>query len=635
MRTSSRISRNYIIERLEARRLFNAVVTGHVVIDRDLDNEASPTEPAASGQTVFFDLDRDGVLDASEPSAVTASDGSFSFLQAPLGQVRVTVSPSPGWFYCAPLAPGLDVTVTDGSFRDIGRLGVTQTTPVNWIGVAAFEDLNRNGIRDAGEIDELMPQVWIDYNDNGIWDPASEPRSVTFSSFAFALPGPGTYHVRFQPPPGWVATTPDPIITLSPGQRVFDVPLGVAVPAPSGATLAGVAFVDSNLNGSLDAGEPPREHARIYVDLDGDFAFDAAEPCALTDSLGRFAMINLTPGAYSLRQETLDAKFAQSTPPPAQALSVTLGPGEQRLDLLFGGKTLTSDVLGSIHASVFLDENVNQTRDPAEQPASPDVFLYLDLNNNAKFDTGEPHAWSDAGEAVIPDLAPGRYRLRVTSSLNALEASTIDPTNGLILDLAMGQALPVEIGVYHPNAQIEVASINKTQRSFFALLSFWTIPNPQWAAYALQVNDADGNAITPAEVRFDGNSTISVWFNPLPDGAYRITIPGEALHGSSGLPVPPDYTFDFVALAGDGDGNGVVDIQDFNILAVNFGKIFRNALQGNYDYSSGGKVDILDFNVLAVQFGKRITPIPSAKTVFSTVGVTNTLTQEDDLLDLV
>jgi hypothetical protein len=52
---------------------------------------------------------------------------------------------------------------------------------------------------------------------------------------------------------------------------------------------------------------------------------------------------------------------------------------------------------------------------------------------------------------------------------------------------------------------------------------------------------------------------------------------------------------------GDIDGNGVVNIFDFNLLVTNFNKTGAN-LVGDID--NNGKVDIFDFNLLITNFGK-------------------------------
>ncbi|MEM6751155.1 MAG: matrixin family metalloprotease, partial [Planctomycetota bacterium] len=57
-----------------------------------------------------------------------------------------------------------------------------------------------------------------------------------------------------------------------------------------------------------------------------------------------------------------------------------------------------------------------------------------------------------------------------------------------------------------------------------------------------------------------------------------------------------------VALPGDANGDGVVDLLDFDVLAQNFGSSTGNgAVDG--DFNGDGVVDLLDFDVLAQNFG--------------------------------
>jgi autotransporter-associated beta strand protein len=54
-------------------------------------------------------------------------------------------------------------------------------------------------------------------------------------------------------------------------------------------------------------------------------------------------------------------------------------------------------------------------------------------------------------------------------------------------------------------------------------------------------------------------------------------------------------------VAGDADFSGTTDINDFNALAINFGKAGMYWRQGDFNYN--GTVDIFDFNILATAFG--------------------------------
>ena len=58
-----------------------------------------------------------------------------------------------------------------------------------------------------------------------------------------------------------------------------------------------------------------------------------------------------------------------------------------------------------------------------------------------------------------------------------------------------------------------------------------------------------------------------------------------------------DYILNFSFLRGDANGDGRVNLNDFNILAANFGQAPRDFTQGDFDYS--GNVNLNDFNILA------------------------------------
>ncbi len=77
------------------------------------------------------------------------------------------------------------------------------------------------------------------------------------------------------------------------------------------------------------------------------------------------------------------------------------------------------------------------------------------------------------------------------------------------------------------------------------------------------------------------------------------------------------------AVAGDVDGNGTVDIIDFQLLSNSFGKVLgQTGYDGRSDFNSSNSVDILDFQVLSNNFGHSATI-----TITPTLRSTNTPTQ--------
>jgi hypothetical protein len=98
-------------------------------------------------------------------------------------------------------------------------------------------------------------------------------------------------------------------------------------------------------------------------------------------------------------------------------------------------------------------------------------------------------------------------------------------------------------------------------------------------------------------------ATFNFASTPLPNNNYQATLAAAGVTDLAGNGLAASNVLPFFALAGDGDRNKQVNIQDFNTLAISFGTTGKTFSQGNYDYSPGGTVDILDFNVLATNFG--------------------------------
>ena len=68
----------------------------------------------------------------------------------------------------------------------------------------------------------------------------------------------------------------------------------------------------------------------------------------------------------------------------------------------------------------------------------------------------------------------------------------------------------------------------------------------------------------------------------LPDGRYRATLAAAGVSNAAGTTIAVDYALDFFFLAGDANRDGRVNLQDFNILAANFGQSQREFHPGRF-----------------------------------------------------
>ena len=92
-----------------------------------------------------------------------------------------------------------------------------------------------------------------------------------------------------------------------------------------------------------------------------------------------------------------------------------------------------------------------------------------------------------------------------------------------------------------------------------------------------------------------------------------------------------DHLFEFTFLRGDANGDGRVNLQDFNILAANFGQMPRDFTRGDFNYY--GTVNLNDFNILASRFGTVVAPSSVSDRPGSTPGASRD--RSDELRDLL
>jgi hypothetical protein len=120
-------------------------------------------------------------------------------------------------------------------------------------------------------------------------------------------------------------------------------------------------------------------------------------------------------------------------------------------------------------------------------------------------------------------------------------------------------------------------------------------------------NLSGGPGAAPSGLTYDaGTNTATFTFAfPLADARFRARLIAAGISGPGGT-MAADHLFEFTFLRGDANGDGRVNLADFNILASNFGQSPRDFTQGDFDYS--GNVNLSDFNILASRFGVVLSP---------------------------
>ena len=325
---------------------------------------------------------------------------------------------------------------------------------------------------DIGEVGISGVRVFIDTNGNGVYD-GSEAFAVTDASGNYTIGNlqPGTYTVRVDTstlPAGYTQTydldgvpTPHVAAATITNANLTDVDFGYRDRASVGDRV----WNDVNGDGDDESGgESGIPDVRVYIDKNGDNLYTFGEPFAITDDDGYYTIDNLDPGTYSVRVD-LDTMpegalptydLDSGTTNPNHEASRTLASGENADNVDFGYRLTAT---GSVGDFVWLDLNNNGVWNTGE-PGIEGVLVYIDSNGNGVYDSGEPSDTTDAsGLYLIDNLVQGAYTVRVDpSTLPAGVTQTYDLNGDLDhqadIGLATGESrTDVDYG-YAPPARI-------------------------------------------------------------------------------------------------------------------------------------------------------------------------------------
>ncbi len=286
--------------------------------------ETTPTaEPGTAGWTVFADLNGDRVADLAEPKAVTAADGSFSISGVTPGSVTIVVQSRNGWHATSPITGTRSLALKNGENATNVNFGEQQARNSSLSG-SVFVDANKNGVRDAGENGLSGIVVYLDINGNAVRD-ADEP-SITTSedqfytpsvneagSYSFTHLGDGTYSVR-QEVSEFLSATPasemQHSVTILASLNVSGVDFADVYRRNE---IHGVKFNDLDGDGIRDPGEAGIAGATVFIDMNRNDGLDLGEPTTVTLASGSYEFLDLSPGAYVVR-EMLESGHTRTSP---------------------------------------------------------------------------------------------------------------------------------------------------------------------------------------------------------------------------------------------------------------------------------------------------------------------------------
>jgi hypothetical protein len=346
-------------------------------------------EPPIANVPFILDLNGNGGWDqGSEPIAITDANGVATFrdlragnyavleifpsvLPAAVGggtpgnlNAPVSTTPNPALVS----APGPQARFQGTISREQPIL-VTDATYTLKPNDPKFVDTNRDGIQQAGEASIATTGVRPIFANTPLPFPATNPSpALTF--------------------------TPVPANNASGGNA------GVGNTRPN---ITVFKYNDLNANGRYEPtqGEAPLSGVSVFLDTNNNGTADAGEPLLQTNAQGRAAFTNLAAGNYTVR-EVVPGTFSPST---SAVVPLTLN--TQDANVTFAN-TPNSNITGC----KFEDFNVNGYRD-GNEPAISGVTVYLDTNNNGALDAGEASTTTNQfGTFAFNNLAPGTYNLR-------------------------------------------------------------------------------------------------------------------------------------------------------------------------------------------------------------------------------
>lgn len=175
-------------------------VTGRVFNDLNRDGSGAG-DPGYGGVRMFADVDLDGVMDPSEPNAVTNANGVFTLSVAPGTQYNI-IAMTPAQY--APTIPNVRFATGGATGVDFGFYKVVPD-----VTGTKFADVNGNGVFDSTESGLAGVYVYLDLDGDDRPD-LGEPSAVTDANgnYSIDFPGPGTYTLREVVGPGFIQTFP-------------------------------------------------------------------------------------------------------------------------------------------------------------------------------------------------------------------------------------------------------------------------------------------------------------------------------------------------------------------------------------------------------------------------------------------
>ncbi|MGB0384737.1 MAG: SdrD B-like domain-containing protein [Ardenticatenaceae bacterium] len=450
---------------------------------------------ASIGDTVFEDLNANGIQNAGEPgvsgvtvelldsnnqvvdTTTTNNNGIYAFTDLVPGDYSLRFI-APAGYMISPQDQGSDATDSDADPTSGQTIVTTLSSGENdstWdaglfqkasLGDTVFEDLNADGIQDAGEPGISDVTVELLDGSNQVLDTTTTDNNGMYS---FTELMPGDYALRFTVPADYMISPQDQgandatdsdadptdgetiVTTLISGENDLTWDAGLF----RKASLGDKVWEDSNSNGIQDPNEPMISGVTVELfDSNGNLVDSTT-----TDGDGMYNFSDLMPACYEVQftaptdymgtlqdQGSDDTLDSDADPNTGRTDEVCLESNEDNTTVDAG--FIAPPPTASIGNKVFEDLDADGIQDAGE-PGVPDVTVELLDSSNQVLDSTTTNS---NGMYNFTDLVAGDYALRFTAPTGYMISpqdqgaddatdSDADPTNGetIVTTLSAGE----------------------------------------------------------------------------------------------------------------------------------------------------------------------------------------------------
>ncbi len=361
---------------------------------------------------------------------------------------------------------------------------------------------------------------------------------------------------------------------------------------------------DVNGDGRWNPGEPGLENVEVvlYKDMDLDGAYTSLVTTVQTDETGRYIFENLTTAAYVVvvDDSTLPAGF-ETTPtadPDGDAnnrsLPFVLAPGDVLLSMDFGYQNPNTY---SVNGSVFIDENVNETKNAGEA-LMPNVTVKL---MNASNEVVATTVSADDGTFSFTGLSNGNYKVVITDVYTVLDGmvNNADPDEGTYeeSDVQINNAnVTGQHFGYTPNKHTIGSSLVGNFVYFDTNANgSYQAGEPGIEGAQMLLMDANDNILAITQTNENGHYN----FGGLGGGTYKVVINDKSINrglsasAEPGGSAPADFESPTFVL----NEGGINTLQDFGLKATTShtlsGTIWEDKdAEGDLDESSTGMKNV-------------------------------------------